>query len=161
AWPERWKADRGMHAAPHVLKVEHHGCQIVSAEAAPDAVYYAETFIDLPAEREAIVAAQGAYRVAIDDVVVLERDMRVWGLWAEFGVRVRLPAGRHRILARIGTSDTSIRLLATDGTPLGALSSTDGQAGYGVRPPSVGDNPNVLGRFVDHGKPRAVEDDLS
>jgi tetratricopeptide (TPR) repeat protein len=159
-WPMRWAPDTGVHAPPHVLRTERHGCSIASAEPARAGVYYAETFIDLPADRETIIAVQGAYRIVIDDHVVLDRDTRVWGVWTQFGVRVRLAAGRHRILARVTGPETSVRLLALDGTPLGVQSSDDPAPLYAHDAPTVFHDANVLDRFVKDGRVIPVEDDV-
>ena len=78
-----------------------------------------------PADREAIIAVQGAYRVGVDDLVVLERDTRVWGVWGKFGVRVRCQGATSHLGSAWATTDTAIRLLAPDGTPLAVGSSDD------------------------------------
>jgi len=160
-WPLSFAPDPGIHMAPHTLGSDRHGCQVRSTEAVPGGIFYVETFIDLPAEREAILAVQGAYRVSVDDTVVLDRDTRVWGVWGRFGVHLRLGRGRHRILARIGGPETSIRLTRTDGIPLDVESSVDPRPTYRVDPPVVLDDPNALGRFVQAGAPMPVDDDLS
>jgi cellulose synthase operon protein C len=160
-WPRTFPAHPSMHMAPHVLPTERHGCQIRSTEPVPPGIFYAETFIDLPAERDVIVAAQGAFRLSVDDNVVLDRDTRIWGIWGKFTVHLRLGAGRHRILARIGSPETSIRLLQPDGAPLALESSDDPRPVYNLTPPLVLTDPNVLQRFVDGGKPLPVEDDLA
>jgi tetratricopeptide (TPR) repeat protein len=159
-WPRTFAPHPSMHLAPHVLPTERHGCQIRSTEAVPGGIFYAETFVDLPAEREVLVAAQGAFRVSVDDTVVLDRDTRVWGIWGKFTVHLRLGAGRHRILARTGTTETSIRLMQPDGTPLAIESSDDPRPLYSRVPPTVLADPNVLQAFVRDGKPLPVEDDL-
>src|SRR5262249_28399768 len=124
-WPQSFVPDPGIHLAPHILKSERHGCQVRSTEALPTGLYYAETFFDLPSDHDVIVAVQGAYRVSIDGTVVLDRDTRVWGIWGKFTAHVRLSRGRHRLVARIGGPETSIRLMHADGTPLGFPSSDD------------------------------------
>ncbi|MET0593372.1 MAG: hypothetical protein ABW133_11770, partial [Polyangiaceae bacterium] len=159
-WPRTFPAHPNVHMAPHVLATERHGCQIRSTEPVPPGIFYAETFIDLPAEREVLVAAQGAFRLSVDDTVVLDRDTRVWGIWGKFTVRMRLSAGRHRILARVGGPETSIRLMQPDGTPLAIESSDDPRPLYGRVPPVILADPNVLEHFVTGGKPLPVEDDL-
>jgi tetratricopeptide (TPR) repeat protein len=159
-WPRTFPVHPSMHRAPHVLATERHGCQIRSTEPTPPGIFYAETFIDLPAEREILVAAQGAFRVTVDDTVVLERDTRVWGVWGKFTVRLRLGAGRHRVVARIGGPETSIRLMQPDGTPLNIESSDDPGPVYSLRPPVVIGEPDVLQSFVRDGKPLPIEDDL-
>lgn len=160
-WPLRWQPEPGRHEPPSIIKTERHGCRVESADAVPGGVYYAETFIDLPAEREAIVAVQGAFAVFVDDTKVLERDTRTWAVWPKFGVHLRLSAGRHRILARVGGAETSIRLLAPDGTPLDAKTSTDARAPYEIAAPKVISDPNVLDRFVANGEPLPVADDVA
>jgi cellulose synthase operon protein C len=159
-WPMRWTPDPGVHAPPRVLRTERNGCAIKSAEPARPGVYYAETFVDLPANREAIVAIQGAFRITIDDSVVLDRDTRVWGVWTKFGVRVRLSAGRHRILARLTGPETSVRLLSLDGTPPGVQSSDDPGPLYAHEPPAAFQDANVLDRFVNGGKVIPTQDDV-
>ena len=62
-WPRTFPAHPSMHMAPHVLPTERHGCQIRSTEPMPPGMFYAETFLDLPNERDVIVAAQGAFRL--------------------------------------------------------------------------------------------------
>src|SRR5262249_13281341 len=160
-WPRSWTADPGIHMQPHRLGSERHGCQVRSTEAVPGGIFYAETFIDLPAERDVLVAVQGAYRVSVDDTVVLDRDTRVWGIWGKFAVRLRLGRGRHRILARIGAPETSIRITRPSGEPLGIDSSIDGRPTYTLTPPVMLEDPNVLSRFVRAAAPLPVEDDVS
>ncbi|HKQ69164.1 MAG TPA: hypothetical protein VJT73_07490, partial [Polyangiaceae bacterium] len=161
AWPTHFTPDPGIHLAPHVLKTDRRGCQIRSTEPVQGGMYYAESFIDLPAEREIIIAVQGAYRVLVDDTVVLDRDTRVWGVWGKFTAHLRLTAGRHRIVGRIGGPETSIRLMKIDGTQLGLPSSDDPRPTYSVTPPKVLADPNVLSRFTKDGAPLAVEDDIA
>src|SRR5262249_32494871 len=74
---------------------------------------------------------------------------------------VRLSRGRHRIVARLGGPDTSIRAMKSDGTPLGVPSSDDPRGTYELTPPPILDDANILDRFVQNGKPVAVDDDLS
>jgi tetratricopeptide (TPR) repeat protein len=159
-WPRTFPAHPSVHLRPHVLPTERHGCQIRSTEPTPGGIFYAESFVDLPAEREVIVAAQGAFRLSVDDTIVLDRDTRVWGIWGKFTVHLRLRAGRHRLLARIGGPETSMRLMQPDGTPLALASSDDPRPVYTSTPPVVLADPNVLDRFVRDGKPLPVEDDL-
>ncbi|MDC0748778.1 hypothetical protein [Polyangium mundeleinium] len=147
-WPRLFPADPRRQDRPRVLATERRGCQIRSAEPVAGGVFYAETYLELPAERELIVAVQGAFSIRVDDVEVLTRDPRDWGIWPRFGARVRLSAGRHRILARIGSAETGIRILAPNGLPLGAETSDDPTAPYVLEPPLVLPDPNVLEPFL-------------
>jgi hypothetical protein len=124
-------------------------------------MFYAETYVDLPAERDVLLAVQGAYRVNVDDTVVLDRDTRIWGIWGKFAVRLRLAKGRHRIVARIGAPETSMRITRPSGEPLGIDSSIDARPTYTLTPPVVLEDPNVLSHFVRGGGPVPVEDDVS
>ncbi|WP_437810199.1 hypothetical protein [Sorangium sp. So ce1078] len=154
-WPPVFSRDPRRADPPRVLGAERRGCQLSAV--APDArgegrarggVFYVETFVDLPAEREMIIAVQGAFAILVDDVEVLTRDTRQWGIWPRFGARLRLGPGRHRILARVGSGDTSIRLLAPDGTPLGVATSADPTPPYSLFPPEVLPDPNPIEPFL-------------
>ncbi|WP_437276899.1 hypothetical protein WME90_37460 [Sorangium sp. So ce375] len=154
-WPPVFPRDPRRADPPRVLGAERRGCQLsaVAPEApgeggASGGIFYVETFVDLPAEREMLVAVQGAYAIFVDDVEVLTRDTKQWGIWPRFGVRLRLGPGRHRILARVGGSDTSIRLLAPDGTPLGVATSADPTPPYSLLPPEVLPDPNPIEPFL-------------
>ncbi len=151
-WPSEWAPDPGIHRKPHVLKTERTGCYVRSSEPTTPGVFYTETFLELPADQEIVLAVRGAFRVLVDDQVVLDRDTRVWGVWTRFGVSVRLDRGRHRIVARSGTPDTSIRVLAPDGAPLKIASSSDPAPGYVGRPPLRIADANLLDSFVREGK---------
>ncbi|AGP40502.1 hypothetical protein [Sorangium cellulosum] len=154
-WPPVFPRDPRRADPPRVLGAERRGCQLSAV--APDArgegrargIFYVETFVDLPAERELIIAVQGAFAILVDDVEVLTRDMKQWGIWPRFGARLRLGPGRHRILARVGSGETSIRLLAPDGTPLGVATSADPTPPYSLFPPEVLPDPNPIEPFLN------------
>jgi tetratricopeptide (TPR) repeat protein len=160
-WPQTFTPDPGIHVAPHQLPTERHGCLVRSSEPVPPGIFYAETFVDAPAERDAVLAIQGAYTVSVDDQRILDRGPNTWGIWSKFSVRVRLSPGRHRILARVSSPETSIRAMKPDGTPLGIASSDDPSAPYALGSSTVGADPNVLSRFVDRGDALPVEDDVA
>src|SRR5262249_48286816 len=134
---------------PRVVKVERHGCSLRPAEAAEHGVYYVETFLDLPAERDAIVAVQAAVAVFVDDTEVLTRDTRQGGIWPRFGARLRLTAGRHRLLARVAGADTAIRLMTPQGLPLDATTSDDPTPPYNLVAPEIEPDPNPLAPFTE------------
>lgn len=125
-----------------------HGCLLRPERAVPPGVYYVQTFVDLELPRDVIVAVQGAFAIFIDDVQVLTRDPATWGVWPRFGARVQLPAGRHRILARLGTAETSIRVLDADGRSAGLRGSVDQRLAYSLTPPELRPDPNVLEPFL-------------
>ncbi|MGK3999883.1 hypothetical protein [Sorangium sp. So ce1024] len=154
-WPPVFPRDPRRADPPRVLDAERRGCQLsaVAPDGTPGAaarggVFYVETFVDLPAEREMIIAVQGAFAILVDDVEVLTRDTKQWGIWPRFGARLRLGPGRHRILARVGGGETSIRLLAPDGTPLGVTTSADPTPPYALVPPEVLPDPNPIEPFL-------------
>jgi len=147
-WPRVFPADPRRLDRPRVLTTEHRGCQLRAAEPVGQGVFYVETFIDLPAARELIIAAQGAYSLLVDDYEVLARDRKVWGIWPRFGVHLRLEAGRHRVLARIGDQETGIRFLQPNGLPIDVETSDDPTAPYVLKPPQVLPDPNAIDPFL-------------
>lgn len=147
-WPRLFPADPRRTDRPRVLATERRGCQLRSSEAVSSGVFYAETFLDLPVDREVLIAVQGSFALFVDDTEIVTRDPKEWGIWPRFGARVRLEAGRHRILARIGSPETGIRVLAPNGAPLDVESSDDPTAPYVLRPPTVLPDPNVLEPFL-------------
>jgi len=159
-WPERWPAELGMGTAPQVIETERHGCMVDPKAYVQPGVFYSESYVSLPNDRELIVAVQGATKIWIDHSVVLERDPRGWGVWPHFGTRVRLRAGRHRIVARLGTSATSLRILDAEGRPAKLEASTDGAPGYTLAPPEVGPDPNVVDAYVARGNVVQPKDDF-
>ena len=160
-WPARWPAHPMRAQAPRVLKTERHGCTVRTDEPTAGGMFYGETFLEVPAERELIVAVQGALSVWIDDAEVLTRDPRTWGVWPKFGARVRLAAGRHRVLARLADPETSVRVMKVDGTPAADVTvSVAGSGTYASVPPAVGADPNVLDRYLTRGVARVPDDDI-
>lgn len=148
-WPAVFTRDPLRQAPPRVLSVERVGCALrASGATAGGGIFYVETFLDLPAEREAIVAVQGALAILVDDTEVLTRDTRQWGIWPRFGARLRLERGRHRIVARVAGGETSIRIVASDGMPLGIPTSDDPAPPYLLTPPTILDDPNILAPFL-------------
>lgn len=147
-WPQVFPKDPLRQAAPRVLPVERAGCALRGVGAEGSGIFYAETYVDLPAEREMIIAVQGAYAVLVDDAEVLTRDMRQWAIWPRFGVHLRLAGGRHRVLARTGSPETSIRFLTERGTPLDVVTSADPAPPYALTPPVILSDPNPITPFL-------------
>ncbi len=147
-WPKVFPADPHRSTRPRVLATDRDGCHFSPAEPTEGGIFYIETFLDLPAEREVIIAAQASLALFVDDTEVLTRDPKEWGIWPRFGVRLRLSGGRHRILARVGGSDSAIRLLSPNGLPLGIETSDDPGAPYVLTPPTILTDPNVLEPFI-------------
>jgi len=147
-WPAVFSRDPLRQAAPRLLPVDRVGCALRAAGASDGGIFYVETYLDLPAEREAIIAVQGALAVFVDDTEVMTRDSRQWGIWPRFGARVRLERGRHRIVARVASGETSIRIVASDGMPLGLPTSDDPAPPYSLTPPTILEDPNLLAPFL-------------
>ncbi|MEZ4307329.1 MAG: hypothetical protein R3F14_04700 [Polyangiaceae bacterium] len=147
-WPLVFKQDPLRSSPPRVLKVERRGCSIHPAEDVEGGIFYVETFVDMPAERDVIVAVQSALAVFVDGREVLTRDTRQWGIWPRFGARMRLTEGRHRILARIAGADTAVRVLSPLGVPVGLEGSDDPTPPYSLVPPEMLPDPNPLAPFL-------------
>ena len=147
-WPPSWPAEALRGAAPHVLKSEQHRCYGGSTEETGEGVFYAQTFFTTKANADILLAVQGALEVWVDDVPVLERDLRQWGIWQKFGTLLRVGAGRHRVLARLMADGSSIRLLTPDGRPADVTTDADDSLGYSATPPVVLGDPNPIDTLV-------------
>lgn len=142
-WPLRFAAD-GDSPRAETMSGLHRGCALFSKESHGAGVHYVQTFVELDMARDVLLAVAGAFSVRVDDVEVLQRDQAAWGSWPRLGVALRLRPGRHRILARIGRPETSIRLLALDGRPLPFRASSADDLNYGLTPPELLADPNPL-----------------
>jgi len=147
-WPRRWPVDAASGARAEVLKSNAEGCEVMAEDALPPGVFYAESFLELNQAEDVILAAQGALALWVDDRLVLDRDPRQWGVWARFGVQLRLRPGRHRVLARLSEPRTLLRAMHADGTPLVAQASTEASAPYTLAAPELLADPNDLMRFI-------------
>jgi tetratricopeptide (TPR) repeat protein len=159
-WPAFWPASERRAVAPKILATDRQGCMHRLGEPTINGVFYAETYLDLPAERELLLSAQSALAIWIDDHKVLERDMRTWGVWPRFGVQVRLAAGRHRVLVKLPEPETSLRIQDPTGAPVAIVSSTEAGASYVTAAPLSVKDPNLLMRYLGDGKVRAPQDEL-
>ena len=160
AWQQRWAADPDTGEVPRVLKTTTRGCGVIGDEAMPEGIVYAETFVDVDRPGELVLAVQGAFAVWVDDTSVLRRDLREWGSWLRFAVRLELQPGRHRIVAKLGSPSTSIRVLYPDGRPYGAKGSVDPTRPYVVGAPRHVGPSNVLDPWIAGGKVNDPDDDL-
>lgn len=160
-WPMRWEPRPGAAEAPRVLATEQIGCDASVDEPVESGVMYAESYVELPRPERVVLAVSGAWRIWVDDRMVLDRDVRTWGVWPRYGVALDLDAGRHRIVAKMGTTSTNVRVLAPDGRPLGARSDTNASAGYALAPPRMGSDPNLLMRYIQKGDVVDPGDDLT
>lgn len=160
-WPRVWDPDPSVAEAPRILKTKHTGCLAYADEAVSDGAFYAESFIELSEPQEVVLAVQGAHRVWVNDTLVGVRDIREWGAWLKFGVLVKLPRGRNRVLAKLTEAEGSIRVMTPDGRPAKFKSSTDAAPGYTLVPPTASGDPNVLSRYIKDGEVVAPADPLT
>lgn len=147
-WPASWPEEPLRGNVPHVLKTERHRCLVASTEKTEDGVFFAESFVEVPADRDLLVAVKGAIAVWVDDVPVVSRDLRDWGVWQRFGAAVHVGKGRHRILARMMGDSASVRTLNLDGTAAALEADTDASKPYGLSRPIVLADPNPIERIV-------------
>lgn len=117
-WPTEWDKDPLFGQTPSVLEVEQEGCIARVEEGAGEGVFYAEVDFAVPKQTRAILAPSKAIKVWLDGSLVFDRDLREWGSWSRVGAGIDLAPGPHRIRARLAGSETSIRLMGEDGTPL-------------------------------------------
>ncbi len=147
-WPLAWDSDPMRRSVPHVLSAKQTRCLAVADEQVQDGVFYAETFFTAPADREIVVAVQGAVAVWIDDTLVLSRGVEEWGAWQRFGTHVGVGAGRHRVLARVLAPAASVRLLNPDGTASRLETDSDARVPYAVERPRALPDLNPLDSIV-------------
>ncbi|MDF2696653.1 MAG: Cell division protein FtsK, partial [Labilithrix sp.] len=147
-WPPSWPEDPLRGSVPHVLKTERHRCLTASTEKTDEGIFYVETFFEAPADRDVLVAVQGAVAVWVDDVPVVDRDLRQWGVWQRFGGAVHVPKGRHRVLARVMNDAASVRLMNLDGTAAKLETDTKAEKPYGLGRPVALADPNPISGIV-------------
>lgn len=147
-WPLQFSRDARGGQIPKTLPTSSHACAIRPKVSVRPGVFYAQTFLELDDPKDVILAIQGAYAVFVDDTMVMERDMGQWGVWPRFGVRLRLGAGRHRVVARLVQPETSIRVLDPSGRPASVRVSADQGAPYELAPPELLADPNALDPFL-------------
>jgi hypothetical protein len=160
SWAARWEPDPETGEAPRLLKTATHGCSVSADEPVAGGISYAETFLDVDAPVELVLAMQGAFALWVDDSLVLRRDVREWGSWLKFGVRVAFTPGRHRIVAKLGVPTTSLRVLYPDGRPYGARGSSEPTRPYVLSAPRRATTDNVLDPWVHAGRVHDSGDDL-
>lgn len=160
AWPARWAPDPDTGEAPHVLKTTTHACVVSADEPVPDGISYAQTFVDVDQPTALVLSVQGAFAIWVDDTLVLRRNVEDWGSWLEFGVRLDLAAGRHRLVAKLGSPNTAFRLLYADGRPYGHPGSSEATRPYVMRPPAHFGAYNALDPWVSRGGVQDSGDDL-
>jgi cellulose synthase operon protein C len=102
-WPAVFERDPRRLEVASVVGTERSACTLKAAEPLGEGIHYVETFLELEHARDVIVIVHGAANVRVDDVEVLHRDPREFGVWPRFGVALRLGEGRHRIVARLGS----------------------------------------------------------
>lgn len=159
-WARRWDPDPAMGEAPRVLTVKRTGCTVAVDEPVGAGIYYAETYLDLPEAQDVLIAPQSTFAIWVDDQLVRRKDPREWGVWTRLGVRVKLAAGRHRVLLQTADETVVVRFLHPDGRPLGAVTSDDPTAPYSVVPPEVVEGANIFDAYIQHGKLTDPGDDL-
>ncbi len=147
-WPARFEGEAGQYQAPKILEVEASGCAIVADEPVSDGIFYGQTFLELDETDSFILTAGGASQLWVNDALVLERDLRVWGSWPKIATEVTLPAGRHRILWKTRDAQTSLRVLDPDGRPARVKASTDQYLGYSLAPPLSVTDKNELSPYL-------------
>ncbi len=147
-WPAVFPVDPLRGSAARVVKTEQARCVAASTEPSLEGVFYAETYVTADTDRDIVVAVQGAVKVWVDDVPIMERDLRNWGVWQRFGGAARISKGRHRILARIVSDSASIRVLNPDGTPAKLASDVDAQKPFGLSGVVALPSPNPIDATV-------------
>ena len=127
----------GIHVAPHVLEDRAARLPVRAPRRSPTAMFYAETFVDVPGEREVISPCRALTASASTTWWCSSATRGSGACGASSACGVRLAKGRHRILARVGSAET--RRFACS-RPTGhrsrSRSSDDARPAYGLAPPA-------------------------
>ncbi|HXS16278.1 MAG TPA: hypothetical protein VN764_03765, partial [Polyangiaceae bacterium] len=160
-WPAHFEREAGQQQLPGQLPVDATGCAVVVDEPVGDGIFYAQSFIELDQPRSLVLSAGGANQLWVNDVLVQNRDVRVWGSWPRIATQVSLPKGRHRLVWKTREAQTSLRIMQPDGRPAELHTSSDQYAGYSLVPPTLGPDPNELSPFFDNVPAAAETSDLT
>ncbi|HSC88720.1 MAG TPA: hypothetical protein VLC09_15670, partial [Polyangiaceae bacterium] len=160
-WPVTFPASKGRKDPPSSLETEVVGCDAQAEDVKRGGIFYAESFLELDQSQEVVLMASGALALWVDDHLVLERDIRNWGIWPKFGVHLRLSPGRHRVLWKGTTPSTSLRVVRPDGHAIALRSDTAARSGYQLGAPQVLGEPNELMRYIKDGDVELPSDPLT
>lgn len=149
-WPARWSPNPETKVVPHILSTTRHRCMIGSSEKSAGGIFYAEAFFSVSDARDLLFAAQGAIKLWIDDVPIVERDLREWGVWQRFGGAAHVSAGVHRFTARLIGDATALRVMNLDGSHAN-IRTLGPTATYGLSATRSIEAPNPLDRIVQKG----------
>lgn len=147
-WPAAWPPDPVRGTVPKVLSVVQKRCMAIADEPVDEGVFYFETFFVTEADRDVLLAVQGATQVWVDGERVLSRSSEEWGSWQRFGAHVLVGTGRHRVVARTLTSAASVRVLNPDGTPAKVSSGGNLNSPTAYDLPKVLSDPNPINAIV-------------
>jgi len=159
-WARSWPGAPG-RPNPRTLEVERTGCDVEPTDALESGVFYAQTFLELDRQEDLLLSASGATAIWVDDVLVLDRDVRTWGVWPRFGVRVRMGAGRHRVQWKVGDGGTALRVVHPDGRPWRGRAESDDRGSYSLVGPKVLSDPNAIMAYIGPSGVRDPKDDLT
>ena len=154
-WPARWAPHPETNIVPHVLPTLRHRCMIASGERTAGGIFYAESYFSLTEPRDLLFAAQGAVKLWVDDVPVLERDLRQWGVWQRFGGAAHVEPGTHRLVARLVNDSTSLRVMNMDGTRASVTNLATFSPPFGLSRVRPIEAPNPLDRIVKDGSAKS------
>jgi len=159
-WPQSWPGSPG-RPDPRQLEVERTGCDVGPTGSVESGIFYAQTFLELDKGEDLVLSASGATSIWVDDHLVLDRDVRTWGVWPRFGVRLALGAGRHRVLWKVGDGGTALRVVRPDGRPWTGKASVDTRLFYSHEAPRVLADPNAIMAYIQPSGVRDPGDDLT
>ena len=138
-WPLTFPGHPSRAEAPRVLAADGApgGCVLKASETTGGGVHYVETFFELDHAADVVLSVRLAWSVRVDDSEVLAHDPRDFGSKMSSDVALRLGPGRHRVVARLVSPETVIRLTDLGGRPLGVASSADPSKPIALEPPRV------------------------
>ncbi|MFO0553557.1 MAG: hypothetical protein U0271_34565 [Polyangiaceae bacterium] len=148
AWPTAFPQHPDRPTPPRTSAAERGSsfCSLRASSTSGDGVYYVEAFVELDESMDVILAVQGAWAVLVDDFTVVSHSPKHFGTWARNSAEVHLTAGRHRIVARLRTPETYIRVLDRAGRPADVRVVNSSSSPYELSKPRFVGDPNPLAR---------------
>jgi hypothetical protein len=150
-WPTAFPPSRADGTSPVVRAGQAEECTLAavgSPEANAAGTHYVESFITVDQEVTGLLSVSGALAIRINGWEVAKYDPRNFATFANSVVAVRLPAGRHRVVARLLSPSTEMRFIDRWGLPIASRADTDGALPHSLAKPTVEHNHHPLAPWL-------------
>ncbi len=146
-WPRLFDRDPLSAERADTRRAEVHGCRLFAPGTKPG-VYYVDAMFRLEQARSVVLEVQNAARVWVDGRLVLDRSPSRWATGLDTLAGLRLESGVHRVVARLPSAETRLRVLATDGKAASVTWLSEWEHTLPVLAPPGQVQANPLARYV-------------